>query len=75
MLQVPSGVYFSLFGSFVFGTPEFPLSDIAFQAIADGVAAGSHKAKPTKVFRFDEIEDAHRLMESGRANGKIVVRL
>ncbi len=28
LLQMPSGVYFTFFGSFVFGTPEFPVSDI-----------------------------------------------
>jgi NADPH:quinone reductase len=33
------------------------------------------KAKPAKVFGFEEIQDAHRLMESNQAGGKIVVRL
>lgn len=28
LLQMASGVHFSFFGSFVFGTPEFPLSDV-----------------------------------------------
>jgi NADPH2:quinone reductase len=46
LLQMPSGVHFSFFGSFVFGTPEFPLSDV---------------------------KEAHRLMETGAANGKMVV--
>ena len=45
------------------------------QAIVDRVAAGSYKAKPAKVFKLDEIREAHRLMESGQANGKIVVRV
>jgi NADPH:quinone reductase-like Zn-dependent oxidoreductase len=26
-----------------------------------------------RVFGFDQIQDAHRLLESGEANGKIVV--
>jgi NADPH:quinone reductase-like Zn-dependent oxidoreductase len=73
MLQLPSGVHFSLFASFVFGTPQFPLSEVPLQAIVDRVAAGVYKAGPVKVFRFDEIQEAHRLMESNRANGKIVV--
>jgi NADPH2:quinone reductase len=75
VLQLPSRVHFSLFGSFVFGTPEFPVSEVPMQTIVDRVAAGSYKAKPAKVFRFDEIREAHRLMESGQANGKIVVRV
>jgi len=75
MLQMPSGVHFSLFGSFVFGTPQFPLSDVPFQTIVNRVADGAYKAKPAKVFRFSEIQEAHRLMESNGANGKIVVSL
>jgi NADPH:quinone reductase len=75
MLQMPSGVHFSLFGSFMFGTPDFPLSEVPLQAIVDRVAGGAYRAKPARVFRFDEIREAHALMESGQANGKIVVRL
>jgi NADPH:quinone reductase-like Zn-dependent oxidoreductase len=75
MLQMPSGVHFSLFGSFVFGSPQFPLSDVPLQTIVDRVAAGTYKAKPAKVFPFDQIQEAHRLMESNQANGKIVVLL
>jgi len=68
-------VQFSFFGSFNFGTPHYPLSDIPLQSIVDRVADGTYKAKPAKVFHFDEIQAAHRLMESNAANGKIVVRL
>lgn len=75
LLQMPSGVQFSFFGSFMFGTPEFPLSDVPLQAIFDRVAAGTCKAKPAQVFRFDEIQEAHRMVESNQANGKLVVRL
>jgi len=31
LLQMPSGVHFSFFGSFMFGTPGFPLSDVPMQ--------------------------------------------
>ncbi len=75
LLQMSSGVHFSFFGSFVFGTPQFPLSDVPLQAIANDVAAGRYKAKPARVFRFEEIREAHKLMESGQASGKMVVRL
>jgi NADPH:quinone reductase-like Zn-dependent oxidoreductase len=75
LLQMPSGVQFSFFGSFMFGTPEFPLSDVPLQVIFDRVAAGSYRAKPARVFRFEDIQDAHRMMESGQANGKLVVML
>ena len=73
LLQMSSGVHFSFFGSFVFGTPGFPLSDVPFQAIASDVAAGRYKAKPARVFRFEEIREAHTVMESNQAGGKMVV--
>jgi NADPH:quinone reductase len=75
LLQMPSGVHFSFFGSFMFGTPEFPVSDVPFQEIADRVTAGRYQAKPARVFRFDEIQEAHRVIEANQANGKLVVRL
>jgi threonine dehydrogenase-like Zn-dependent dehydrogenase len=46
LLQMASGVYLTFFGSFVFGTPGFPLSDVPLQEIAQEVAAGRLKAKP-----------------------------
>jgi NADPH:quinone reductase-like Zn-dependent oxidoreductase len=73
LLQMPSGVHFSFFGSFVFGTPGFPLSDVPLQNITNQIAAGRYSAKPSKVFRFEEIREAHRVMEANEANGKIVV--
>jgi NADPH2:quinone reductase len=73
--QLPSGVHFSFFGSFVFGAPAFPTSEIPMQTIIDRVEDGTYKAKPARVFRFEDIREAHRLMEAGVANGKIVVCL
>jgi NADPH2:quinone reductase len=75
LMQLPSGVHFSLFGSFMFGTPEFPTSEIPMQTIVERVENGTYKAKPARVFRFEEIREAHRLMEASAANGKIVVHV
>jgi NADPH:quinone reductase-like Zn-dependent oxidoreductase len=76
MFQMPHvGVHFSCFVSWAYGTPECPLSDVPFQDIVDRVASGAYRAKPAKVFRFEDIQAAHRLMESNEANGKIVVRV
>jgi hypothetical protein len=74
LLQMPSAIHLSFFASIVFGTPGL-ISDVPLQAIVDRAASGLYKAKPAKVFRFEEIQDAHRLMESNRANGKLVIRL
>src|SRR5580693_9321533 len=73
LLRMASGVNWSFFGSFVFGTPGFPLSDVPLQDIAAQVAAGRLEAKPSRVFSFDEIREAHRIMEAGEAGGKMVV--
>jgi NADPH:quinone reductase-like Zn-dependent oxidoreductase len=73
LLQMASGVYLTFFGSFVFGTPGFPLSDVPLQQIAADAAAGRLDVKPTRIFRFEEIREAHRVMEAGEARGKMVV--
>jgi NADPH:quinone reductase len=75
VMQLPSGVHFSFFGSFMFGTPAFPTAEIPMQAIVERVQDRVYKASPAQVFSFEEIRQAHRLMESGAANGKIVVCL
>ena len=73
LLQMASGVYLTFFGSFVFGTPAFPLSDVPLQQIAADAAAGRLDVKPVRVLRFEEIREAHRVMEANEAKGKMVV--
>jgi NADPH2:quinone reductase len=73
LLQMASGVHLTFFGSFVFGTPVFPLSDVPLQAIATDIAAGRYQAKPARVFRFEDIREAHRAMDANQATGKMVV--
>ena len=75
IMQLPSGVHFSFFGSFMFGTPEFPTSEIPMQTIVRRVEEGTYKAQPARVFRFAEIRETHRMMEAGTANGKLVESL
>jgi NADPH:quinone reductase-like Zn-dependent oxidoreductase len=71
--SLPFGVHLNSFASFAFGAKEFPPSAIPMQLIVDRVADGMYQAKPAKVFSFEQLPDAHRLMESNSANGKIVV--
>jgi NADPH:quinone reductase len=73
LLRMPSGVNWNFLGSFVFGTPGFPLSDVPLADIARQVADGTLEAKPSHVFSFDQIREAHRVMEAGEAGGKMVV--
>ena len=75
LTQLPSGVQFSFFaGAFVFGGPDLPLSQIPFSDFVARAATRAYRAAPAHVFDFDQIVEAHRLMESGEARGKIVVR-
>lgn len=72
--HLPSGVQLSFFGSaFAYGTPEYPLSDVPLQTIVERVAAGIYQARPAHVFHFEQLREAHRLMESNQAGGKLVV--
>ena len=74
VFQMPNGRYYSTFASAAStGTPDFPLSEIPFQDMVDCVAAGVYKAKPSRVFRFEEIREAHRILDQGSQTGKMVV--
>jgi NADPH:quinone reductase-like Zn-dependent oxidoreductase len=77
LFQMPfGGVHFSSFASaFTYGTPDYPLTEVPLQTIVDCVAAGTYRAKPAKVFGFEEIRQAHRLIEANQAGGKVVVRI
>ena len=72
LARMPSGVNLNFFGSFVFGTPGFPLSDVPLHDIARQVADRRLDASPSHVFSFDDIHEAHRVMEaeSRRENGR-----
>lgn len=73
LAQMMSGVYLTFFAGFHFGLPDFPLSDVPLAQIAEKAAAGRFKAKPSRIFKFEDIREAHRVMEANEANGKIVV--
>jgi NADPH:quinone reductase len=64
-VEIPSAVYLTFFGSFVFGTPGFLLSNVSLQQIAQEAAAGRPDVWPARVFPFDEIREAHRVRQRG----------
>lgn len=74
LLHMPSGVNWNFFGSFVFGTLGFPLSDVPCKPSHARSPTARWKL-PSRVFAFDEIREAHRVMEAGEAGGKMVVVL
>jgi NADPH:quinone reductase-like Zn-dependent oxidoreductase len=68
--DIPSSVRLTTYGS---GTTSAARSTMALQEIVDGVVARRYRANVQRVFRFDEIVEAHRLMEENRGSGKLVV--
>jgi len=74
MVQMESGVHFSLFHSKVLGTPGWELENIPLQEIVKKIEAGKWDAKPTYVFSYDDIQKAHEILDSHNAGGKIVVK-
>ncbi|HUA71151.1 MAG TPA: zinc-binding dehydrogenase [Solirubrobacteraceae bacterium] len=76
LADLPSGVQLSTFASaFVLGDDDFPTSEVPLQEIVDKAGRGVLAAKPARVFKFDQIVEAHRLMDSGGAGGKLVVEV
>ena len=74
MVQMESGVHFSLFHSKVVGTSDFPLSAIPLQDIVRKIENGAWDAKPTYVFDWKDIRKAHEVLDSHNAGGKIVIK-
>lgn len=70
LVDIPSTVRLTTYNS---GTTSAERSTSALQAVADGVAAGRYRPSVDRVFRFDEIVAAHRVMEENRVTGKIVI--
>jgi NADPH:quinone reductase-like Zn-dependent oxidoreductase len=76
VFQIPSGRHLSVLASaLVTGGTEYPLDEVPLQKIIDRVNDGIYKASPARVFSFDNIREAHQMLEAGTAGGKLVVRI
>lgn len=73
MIDMDSGVHFSLFHSKNLGSREFPMAGIPLQDIADKIEKGAWNAKPSHVFDVKDIVQAHTVLDSHDAGGKIVI--
>lgn len=65
---IPSTTRFTYFSS-----SATPMETPALQDYLTGLEEGRYRMPLSRVFHFDEIRDAHALMESNQAAGKIVV--
>jgi NADPH:quinone reductase-like Zn-dependent oxidoreductase len=68
MDSIPSAVYLTTYDG---GVAEF--MSMPLQELVDQIADGTMRVQIGKVFNLDEIAEAHRLMDSNKAGGKIVV--
>ena len=74
LADMPSGVQLSTFASaFVLGDEHFPITDVPLQAIIEKAERGVFAAKPARTFSFEQVAEAHRVMDAGQAGGKLVV--
>ena len=73
MGDLPGTVKLSFFSSGILGTEKLPLKESPLNWIANEVANGSIPSTLGKTFRVEDIQEAHRLLDRGTANGKIVV--
>ena len=68
MEAIPGAVYLTIYDG---GPKDFMATPLA--QLAEQIKAGKLSVKPGKVFRLDEIVEAHRMMDSNSTGGKIVV--
>ena len=68
MAAIPTGVGLTTYDG---GVADFMRMDL--QALLDQIADGTLHVQVGKVYRLNEIVEAHRMMDSNKAGGKIVV--
>jgi NADPH:quinone reductase-like Zn-dependent oxidoreductase len=74
IFQIPSGVRVTTLASaFAFGQKGFELSAIPLQKIITDIEEGRIPNILSRSFKVVEIAEAHRLVETNMANGKVVV--
>ena len=70
MAAIPSSVRLTTFLS---ETVDASTSTSELQRVLDAASDGRYGVNLNRVFRLDEIVEAHRYMEANQATGKIVV--
>lgn len=73
MTQLGDNIKISFSKSGLLGSKHYPLCETPISVIAENVANGKMPSLRTNTFSFHEIAEAHALMGSNKANGKIVV--
>lgn len=74
MGDLPNTVKMSFFSSGLLGSEYMPLAESPLNWVADQSAKGVIPNTVARVFDVADIQEAHRLLDSNKANGKIVVK-
>lgn len=72
MAAIPSSVHLTTFLS---ETVDASTSTSELQKVLDAASQGRYRPNPHRVFRLDEIVEAHRYMEANQATGEIVIKV
>ena len=75
MSDLPNTVRLSFFASGIFGSAELPLSESPIQWIIEQMENSKMPSVISKIYEFEQIQKAHKKIESDQALGKIVVKL
>ena len=75
MMDLPNTVKLSFFNSQLLGTETLPLRDSPLNMIAEKLANGNMASTLAKVYSFEDNQEAHILLDSGKAGGKRVVKI
>ncbi|WP_104666559.1 zinc-binding dehydrogenase [Ensifer adhaerens] len=75
MQDLPAATRLGFFSSGLLGTEALPVASSPLPWLAKEIEAGRIPSLRSQTFAFDRISEAHRLMESDRALGKLVVKL
>jgi NADPH:quinone reductase-like Zn-dependent oxidoreductase len=74
-IKLPGLARIIFFAGSVFGSRHFPVDTIPFQQMLADLEESRMPSILAAAYRFEDIEMAHRMMESNERNGKIVVIL
>ncbi|VAW61330.1 hypothetical protein MNBD_GAMMA09-723 [hydrothermal vent metagenome] len=75
MSDLPNTVSLSFFASGILGSEHLPLSESPVQWIIEQMESRKMTSQISKIFEFEQIQEAHRCIENNQALGKIVVKL
>jgi NADPH2:quinone reductase len=72
LVDTPSTVKLTVYNSETITSAN---STKVLEHVVEGIANGRYSVNLDRIFRFEEIVEAHRYMEENKAKGKLVVKI